>query len=168
VRAAIAAALLAAALLAGCGGGSDEPKTVSKELYIAEGDEVCAGLADRIRSAGAENPQTPKDITESANVLADLYGKLLEGLQDLKPPTVAADRRGATVYLAAVGRTSSLLGQLRTSAKDFEEAAKGTDERKVAETGNEVRRALDAFRASQAQANQRALAYGYQLCGNLN
>ena len=165
----VAAALVAAALaVAGCGGGSDEPKTVSKDLYIAEADQVCASLADRIRTAGSNDPQSAKDITTSANVLADLYGDLQRKLGDIKPPTAAADRRGAAAYIQAVGRTGSLLAQLRTSAKSLEDAAKAKDATKVADAGNAVRGALDAFRAAQAQANQKALAYGFNLCGNLN
>jgi hypothetical protein len=165
----IGAALVAAALaVTGCGGGSDGPKTVTKDLYIAEADDVCAGLADRIRSAGSNSPQTPKDITDSANVLADLYGDLERRLQDVKLPTAVGDRRGATAYIQAVGRTGSLLGQLRSSARSLEDAAKAKDANKVADAGNAVRGALDAFRASQAQANQRALSYGFNLCGNLN
>ena len=169
MRRLLAAALLAAALaVAGCGGGSDEPKIVSKDLYIAEGDQVCASLADRFRSAGSNNPNTPQQITASANVLADIYGDLEQKLKDIKPPTAVADRRGATAYVAAVGRTGSLLGQLRSSAKSLEDAAKANDATRVTDAGNAVRGALDAFRASQARANQRALAYGFNLCGNLN
>jgi hypothetical protein len=169
VRRAVAAALVAAAVLvAGCGGGSDEPKTVSKDLYVAEADQVCASFADRFRTAGANDPKTPGQITESAKVLADLYGDLETKLQDIKLPTTAADRRGATGYVAAVDHTGSLLGQLRSSAQSLEDAAKAKDATKVADAGNAVRAALDAFRAAQAQANQRALAYGFNLCGNLN
>ena len=165
----LAAVLVAAALaVAGCGGGSNEPKTVSKDLYNAESDQVCSTLAERIRSAGSNDPQSPQDITKSANVLADLYGDLENKLEDLKLPTAVADRRGAAAYVQAVSRTGALLAQLRTSAKSLEDAAKAKDATKVAAAGNAVRAALDAFRAAQAQANQKALAYGYNLCGNLN
>ncbi len=168
MRRLLAAALVAAVLLGGCGGGSDAPATVSKELYIAEADEVCADFAARFRGAGKNDPQNAHEITESAETLADIYGDLLGRLQDLKTPTAAADRRGAAAYIAAVGRTGSLLAQLRTSAKSLEDAAGKKDADKVAQAGTAVRSALDAFRASQAQANQRALAYGFALCGNLN
>jgi hypothetical protein len=168
VRNAVAAALLAAALLAGCGGATDEPKVVTKDLYIAEGDNVCAGLSERINSAGASNPKTPTDIVDAANTLADLYGELLKGLRGVRLPTRAADRTGAAAYVAAVGRTDALLAQLRSSAKRFVDAVDAKDQNKIGQTGNDVRSALDAFRAAQAQANQRALIYGFNLCGNLN
>jgi hypothetical protein len=168
VRRATAAALAAAVLLAGCGGGGDEPKVVSKDLYIANGDDVCASLTARFEDAGSSNPNTPKEIVDSANVLADLYGDLLKKLKDLKLPSRPAARIGAEQYVTAIGRTDALLAGLQSSAKSFEDAVDRKDQRKVGTTGNDVRSALDAFRAAQAGANQRAIAYGFNLCGNLN
>lgn len=169
MRRAIAAALTAAAVLAGCGGGgSDAPKVVTKDLYVAQADEVCSGLSERFDNAGASDPKTPKQIVDSANVLADLYGDLAGGLRKLKLPTRDADRVGAQLYLTSVGSTNALLGRLRASAKSFEDAVSAKDKRKIETTGNDVRSALDAFRAAQAQANTRAIAYGFNLCGNLN
>jgi hypothetical protein len=167
VRRVVAAALTAAALLAGCGGGDDGPKVVTKDSFISEGDLVCASLAERFADAGATDPKSSKDIADSARVLADNYGDLLEGLRDLDLPTAAADRRGAAAYVAAVQRTEGLLGDLRTSSKAFQASTAGTDVAKVQEAGNEVRQALDAFRAGQASANRRAVTYGFNLCGNL-
>jgi hypothetical protein len=166
----MAAALTAAVLLAGCGGGggSDTPKVVTKDLYIAQADEVCAGLSERFNSAGASDPTTPKQIADSANVLADLYGDLAGSLKKLKLPTRNADRVGAQLYLTSVGDTNALLGQLRSSADSFVAAVAAKNRRKIESTGNDVRSALDEFRAAQAQANTRAIAYGFNLCGNLN
>jgi hypothetical protein len=163
----IAAALLVAALLPGCG-GDDQPKTMSKERYVAEGDVVCAGLTDKFAQAGATDPRTPQEIEQSADVLADLYGQLRKGLQDIKLPTDPAERRGAAAYVAAVGRTDPALARLRSSAQRFAAAAGNDDRREVAATGNAVRAALDAFRAAQTQADRRALDYGFNYCGNLN
>lgn len=162
----IAVALLVAALLAGCG-GEDEPKTMSKARYTAEADVVCAGLTARFADAGATDPQTPEEIEQSAAVLADLYGDLRKGLQDIRLPTDPAERRGAAAYLAAVGRTDPALARLRSSAQRFVAAAQGNDSAELAQSGNAVRAALDAFRAAQAQAERRALAYGFNHCGNL-
>jgi hypothetical protein len=166
MRRPFAAVALVAALLAGCG-GDDQPKTVSKERYVAEGDVVCAGLTDKFAQAGATDPQTPQEIKQSADVLADLYGELRKGLQNIKLPTDPAERRGAAAYVAAVGRTDPALARLRSSAQRFVAAA-GNDGRELAAAGNAVRAALDAFRAAQAQADGRALDYGFNYCGNLN
>jgi hypothetical protein len=169
VRPSIAAALVAVALAAGgCGGGSDEPKNVTKDLYIAKADQVCAGLASAISDAGADNPKTAKDISESADVLADRYGDLLKKLQDLKPPTAAADRRGATAYVAAIARTDSHLVQLRTAAGGLQDAVDSKDRQRITTAGTAVQRALADFRSAQAQADQRALAYGFTVCSSLD
>lgn len=163
------AALVAAALLAGCGGddgGSSLP--VTKELYIAQADEVCGGLQGRFETAGASNPQTPKQIVDSANVLGDLYGELFDGLKDLELPARAADRTGAAEYITAVGRTDAQLVELKSSADAFADAVDAKDKRRIESGGQAVRSALDAFRAEQAKANQTAIVYGFNLCGNLN
>jgi hypothetical protein len=164
----IAAALLAAIVLSGCGGGGDQPKTMSKERYVAEGDLVCARLTDRFATAGATDPQTPQDIAQSADVLADLYGELRKGLQDIRLPTDPAERRGAEAYVAAVRATDPTLVRLRSSAQRFVAATGAPDKRELAQAGVAVRAALDAFRAAQAQANRRALDYGFDTCGNLD
>lgn len=164
---AIAAAIVAAAVLAGCG-GSDEPKITSKDDYIAAGDKVCSSLGDRFATAGAADPQTPKEIVESADVLADLYGDLINGLQDIKLPVSPADSRGALAYVNAVRRTRPALVTLRASAQRLQDAVGAKDQRKVAAAGNDVRKALDDFRLAQSQGNERARDYGYVLCGNLN
>jgi hypothetical protein len=169
----IAVVLLVAALLAGCGGGGDDQSsTMSKERYVAEGDVVCAELTDRFAGAGATDPQTPQEIEHAADVLAGLYGELDKGLRDIRLPTAPADRRGALAYLAAVRRTDPLLARLRASAQRFAAAAAdgggGGDRVELAQAGNAVRGALDAFRAAQAQADRRALDYGFNYCGNLD
>jgi hypothetical protein len=164
---AVAAALALVLLLAGCGGG-DEPKTMTKQRYVAEGDVVCAGLSEKFAAAGATDPRTPEEIAQSADVLADLYGQLRKGLQDIKLPAAPAERRGAAAYVAAVRRTDPALARLRSSAQRFVVVAKSDDQRELAAAGNDVRAALDAFRAAQAQADGRALDYGFEYCGNLN
>jgi hypothetical protein len=165
----IAAALLVAMLLTGCGGGGgDQPKTMSKERYVAEGDVVCARLTERFAKAGATDPQTPQEVVQSADVLANLYGELRHGLQDIRLPTDPAQRRGAAAYVAAVSHTDPTLARLRSSAQRFVAAAGADDARELARAGNAVRAALDAFRAAQAQANRRALDYGFDYCGNLD
>jgi len=172
VRRPVAAALLAAALVpaaAGCGGGgSDEPKSVSKDVYIAKADEVCARLANSIRGAGAADPKTPEDITQSADVLADAYGDLLKKLQGLKPPSAAAERRGAGSYVATVAQTDSHLVELKAAARELQAAVASKDKQRITNAGTAVQRALADFRTAQAQSDQQAVAYGFQVCGTIN
>jgi hypothetical protein len=164
---AIAAALLATVVLGGCG-GSDEPTTMSKARYVAEGDNVCAKLTDRFATAGATDPQTPQQTAQAADVLADLYGELRQGLEDIKLPTARAERSGAAAYVAGVRHTDATLVSLRASAQRFVAAADAGEPRELAQAGNAVRAALDAFRAAQAHAARRALDYGFDYCGNLD
>jgi hypothetical protein len=164
---AVAVALLAAGLLAGCG-GSDEPTTMSKARYVAEGDNVCAKLTDRFATAGATDPQTPQQTAQAADLLANLYGELSQGLQAIKLPADRAERSGAAAYVAAVRRTDATLASLRASAQRFVAAADAGEPGELAQAGNAVRSALDTFRAAQAQADRRALDYGFDYCGNLD
>ena len=167
MRRLIAAAVIAAALLAGCGGG-DGPETQTKDNYIVEADDVCAQLSQRFQEAGDTDPQTPEQIADSADVLAELYGDLLDGLQDVRLPALAADRRGAAGFVAGVRRTGRLLDGLQASAQRFVQASLGTDPRELTQAGIAVRAALDAFRAEQAGTDRLALVYGFNVCGGLN
>ncbi len=164
----IAAAAIAAALLGGCGGGDDGPDVQTKDSYIAQADDVCAKLAQRFQDAGETDPQTPEQIAQSADVLADLYGDLLGGLQDVRPPAAAEPRRGAAAFLAGVRRTDGLLDDLQASAQRFVDASNGQDARELTAAGNAVRTALDAFRAEQAATDRLALEYGFDVCSGLN
>ena len=168
MRARFGVALLAAGLLlAGCG-GSDEPKTMSKAQFVVEGDVVCAKLSDRFARAGATDPQTPQQTAEAANVLADLYDELRRGLQDIRLPDDRAERSGAVAYVAAIRRTDTTLEALRGSAQRFVAAADVGEPRELTQAGNAVRTALDEFRAAQANADRRAIDYGFDYCGNLD
>lgn len=167
MRRLIAAGLAAAGLLAGCGGG-DEPKTVTKDSYIAKADKVCADLSQRFSDAGGEDPQTPKDIVDSAGVLANLYDDLHKRLQDVKLPAGGAARAGAASYVEQVGTTQQLADQLRSSAQRLQDAVDTKDKSKITVAGTDVRTALDAFRAAQIQASRSGTAYGFTVCGSLN
>ncbi|HUR85899.1 MAG TPA: hypothetical protein VMY78_11180 [Solirubrobacteraceae bacterium] len=164
----IAAAVIAAAVLGGCGGGDDGPDVQTQDSYIAQADDVCAKLAQRFQDAGETDPQTPEEIAQSADVLVELYGDLLGGLQDVRLPAAAAPRRGAAAFVAGVRRTNGLLGDLQSSSQRFVEASQGSDPRELTIAGNAVRSALDTFRAEQAVSDRLGLEYGFNVCGSLN
>jgi hypothetical protein len=167
VRRALAAALAAAALIAGCG-GSDAPKIASKADFIAAGDSVCASLSARFESAGKANPKTAQEIADSAGVLASVYGDLHKRLVAIALPPKAGDRPGAKAYVDAVGATGPPLAALGASTKRLLAAADAKDNRKAAIAGQDVRKALDDFRAAQQQANASARGYGFNICSSLN
>lgn len=157
--------LLLVALLAGCGGGEDGPQT--KEGFIVAADSVCRDLAGDLAQAGAANPQTPEQVAEANNVLADLYGRLVEGIGKVRLPDAGAPRRQAQAFVASVRTADPLVEQLRAVSKDFVTAASSKDRQATAAAGNEVRSALDAFRAARASSDRLAIGYGMSFCGNL-
>jgi hypothetical protein len=158
-------ALLVTVLLAGCGGGDTGPQT--KEGFISAADGVCENVQSDIQRAGAADPQTPQQVAEANNVLADLYGKLADDLAKVRLPDTGAARRRAQTFVASIRGADPLVEKLRAASKDFVTAAESNDKQAAATAGNEVRSALDAFRAARARSDRLALQYGLNICGNL-
>jgi len=57
------------------------------------------------------------------------------------------------------------LALLRQSSQRLVAAGNGRDPRVLAQAGNDVRAALDAFRAARAESDRLAIAYGFNVCG---
>lgn len=157
-------ALLVTALLAGCGGDTG-PQT--KEGFISAADGVCVKAQSDIQRAGSADPQTPQQVAEANNVLADLYGKLADDLAKVRLPEAGTARRQAQTFVASVRSADPLVERLRAASKDFVAAADSKDPQATAVAGNEVRSALDAFRSARATSDRLALRYGLNICGNL-
>jgi predicted small secreted protein len=63
----IAAVVMAALLLAGCGGGSDDSgsgKSISKEEFIAKADAICKKGTERLQTAIFAALKTPQNLTK--------------------------------------------------------------------------------------------------------
>jgi hypothetical protein len=157
--------LLVTVLLAGCGGDDTGPQT--KEGFISAADGVCENVQSDIQRAGAANPRTPQQVADANNVLADLYGKLADDLAKVRLPESGTARREAQTFIASVRRAGPLVEKLRAASKDFATAADSKDRQAAVAAGNEVRSALDAFRAARATSDRLALEYGLNICGNL-
>ncbi len=151
-------------LLAACGGGS-APQT--REGFISAADGVCQKLFGEIAQAGSADPKTPEQIAEANTVLANLYERLSRDLADVPLPEEGAARRGAEAFVASVRRADPLLVRMRAAARRFEVAARAGDAQAAATAGNDVRSALDAFRAARAESDRLAVDYGLNFCGNL-
>jgi hypothetical protein len=158
--------LLAAALLAGCGGDEDKgPQT--KEGFISAADGVCEDLFSEFAQADADQPTTPQDVAAATEQLADTYEKLGEQLDEVRLPDTGAARTQAQAFVASVGAAKPLLANLRAASKRFVRAAEAEDRQALPKAGNEVRTALDAFRSARADSDRLAIAYGLNFCGNL-
>jgi hypothetical protein len=158
--------LLAAALLAGCGGGDDGgPQT--KAGFIAAADRVCADLSTDIAEAGSSNPQTPPQIAEANDVLADIYGKLADKISDVPLPAAGAARTGAQAFVSSIRAADPLVEKLRSTSDRFVAAAKAKDKAAITASGTALRSELDAFRAARADSDLQAIAYGMEICGSL-
>jgi len=152
-------------LLTGCG-GDDTPQT--KEGFILEADGVCESYVDEFNKAGSQSPGTPKEVAQANDVLADLYERFSERIGEVRLPAAGAARTRAKAYVDSVRRSEPLLDRLRAASKAFLEAAQGTDARMLITAGNNLRQALDAFRASRSASDRLAVEYGLNLCGNLD
>ena len=151
--------------LSGCG-GEDAPQT--KEGFILEADGVCESFVGEFTEAGSKDPGTPKEVADANKVLADLYERFSERISDVRLPASGAARTQAQAYVDSVRRSEPLLDRLRAASEDFLTAAEGSDARALSTAGNNLRGALDAFRASRSASDRLAVEYGLNLCGNLD
>ena len=153
------------ALPSGCG-GDETPQT--KEGFILEADGVCETFVDDFTAAGSQSPGTPKEVAEANQVLADLYERFSERIREVRLPAAGAARTQAKAYVDSVRRSEPLLDRLRAASQGFLDAAEANDARALSAAGNTLRQALDAFRASRSASDRLAVAYGLNLCGNLD
>jgi len=152
------------ALLSGCGGDSG-PQT--KEGFILDADGVCESFLTEFEDAGSGNPGTAQEVAEANKVLADVYGRFSDVMRQVRLPD-GAGRTQAQAYVGSVRASEPLLERLRSTADAFLEAARGTDRQALAVAGNDLRAALDGFRATRARSDTLAVDYGLNLCGNLD
>ena len=158
--------LLAVALLIGCGGEDRGPQT--KEGFILDADGVCESFAGEFEEAGAASPGTAKEVADANKVLADVYGRFSDVMSKVRLPESGPARTQAKAYVDSVRASEPLLARLRTAADGFLAAATGSDRQALTVAGNELRSALDAFRANRARSDTLAVQYGLNLCGNLD
>ena len=164
-RRTLTAVLLAAVLLAGCGGDDSGPQT--KEGFISAADIVCQDLFSEFAQASSGQPTTPQAVAEANNELADTYDEFAARLSDVPLPEAGAARRQAQAFVGSVRAVQPLLENLRDASGRFVAAASAEDREALAKAGNDVRSSLDAFRSARAQSDRLAIAYGLNFCGNL-
>lgn len=152
--------------LSGCGGDDRGPQT--KEGFTLDADGVCESFAGEFQDAGSENPGTAKEVADANKVLADLYERFSGVMGEVRLPASGAARTQAKAYVDSVRASEPLLERLRATADAFLTAAQGQDRQALTVAGNDLRIALDGFRASRAKSDTLAVQYGLNLCGNLD
>ena len=87
---------------------------------------------------------------------------------EVRLPAGGAACTQAKAYVDSVLASGPQLDRLRLTSDAFLEAAKGQDRQALTVAGNDLRIALDGFRASRAKSDTLAVQYGLNLCGNLD
>jgi len=165
VRRPLTALVLAAVLLAGCGGGDDSPQT--KEGFISAADGVCEDLFSEFAQLSSGQPTTPRDVADANNQLADTYAKLADRLDKVPLPEKGAARTQAQAFVRSVDAAKPQLVRLRAASRRFVDAAEAENRAAITKAGSDVRAALDGFRSARATSDRLAIAFGLNFCGNL-
>jgi hypothetical protein len=150
---AVAAALFAA----GCGGGggdtestptttSEEPRSLSKNELIAQGDAICGEVNAAVGALGTESAEAavPDQIEKTSN----LYIGMVERLQELGTPE--GDDGSYAKVMEAAEELAKVEGEVKLAAEREDTAALG-------EAASEAAPALEEF---ESQAG----TYGFEDC----
>jgi hypothetical protein len=113
---ALASAVVAGALVAGCGGGDDSSTTtLSQSEFVAKATAICRPVNQDIEAAahkylGAGRP-TPQDFEQftSTAVVPDTQ-QIIDGLKGLTPPAAQSG-----TYSALLGELQSVNDQLKAN-----------------------------------------------------
>jgi hypothetical protein len=139
--------LLAAALLAGCGGSGSDPLT--KAEYIAAADRICTAQEFSVTTLDGKEAELPSGGTPSFNrEFADDKAGILDELSALEPPT--ADRDVISAWLAARRQQIDLL-------REGAEAQKSNDDSRVTVL-------TDQFGEARSRDLATARDYGMEVC----
>ncbi len=152
------AALLAALLIAGCGGdGADEVQT--KADFIAAADKIC--LARDTGASKLAPVQSDNDLGRFSGELAKVYEKAIDDLEAVPLPAGTA-RAGAEKYVRA---TVALRGpvELMTAASTRLRAAASAAALK--EAGQQLGTGVNSVKSLGEVADRAARDYGMRNCG---
>ena len=148
-----AAFLLAALVVAGCGGGGDATETtaetteakpsLTKAELISQGDAICAEVNAAIGSVGASAADTQTQITQTAG----LYVNLIDSLLRLGTPQ---ENAGYSDFIAAAEELAKVEGEVKLASEREDTEA----------LGDAATRATPALEEFQSQA----AIYGFEQC----
>lgn len=109
--------VLAAALLAGCGGGDG----LSKEDYVSQAEAICQSANDELNAMDV--PTTPEEFQSFFNDGLSLVEDATQQLMDLEAPSADAEE----LQRALTGPLTTQAGVLRDFAPDVQEAVESDD-----------------------------------------
>ena len=158
----LCAALLAALLIAGCGGGDDDGAT-SKADFIAAADKICVerdASASKLRAV-----QSDADIGRLSGELAAIYEKAITKLEAVPLPGGEA-RAGAEKYVRATAALRGPVQQMTTASASLQAAATTQQAGALKEAGKRLQSGVNAVQALGEVADRAARDYGMRTCGS--
>jgi hypothetical protein len=138
--------LLAAALLAGCGGGGSKDQGLTREQYAAKADAICTKYKAKTNSLS--RPSTLSDLAKLADQVLPLLDNARGELRALRPPQDEASA------------VQSWLDQFDLSIDDVR---KIRDKAKAGDSAGVQAAATPALRHNQ-RANELAAQLGMTVC----
>lgn len=115
----LAAISTAAVLVAGCGGGSSEPKTLSHAELTRQANAACTQASKRVRAL--EAPTALSGLQEYATSVQAIGQDLEKNLKVLAPN--AQDRAKLNAYRGALHQSNTVAGQLAVAAGNADRTA---------------------------------------------
>jgi hypothetical protein len=156
----LGAVLVAAVLLAGCGGGDkkDDSKIETKADFIAAADKICVARDTQSRRLARESGT---DVGRLSRELAGAYEAAIKKVDALALPPGAA-RAGARKYVLSVKAMRRPVQRMKATASDVENA---TDVAKLKAAGAQLQINVNTVQALSDVADQNARVYGMKSCG---
>jgi hypothetical protein len=156
----LGAVLVAAVLLAGCGGGDkkDDSKIETKADFIAAADKICVARDARSRQLARESGT---DVGRLSRQLAEAYADAITKVEALSLPAGSA-RPGAKKYVDSVTAMRRPVQRMKSTAADLEKADNVTD---LKASGAQLQINVNTVQALSDVADQNARVYGMKSCG---
>jgi hypothetical protein len=157
----LCAVLLAATLLAGCGGGDDAGTVETKADFAAAADKICVERDTSASKLGAV--QSDADLGRLSGELARIYEKAISELESVSLPAGSA-RAGAEKYVRATVALRQPVARMATASTNLQSAA-AKSAGALKEAGVQLQTSVNTVQALGGVADQAARDYGMRNCG---
>jgi hypothetical protein len=160
----LSAILVAAAVLAACGGGDKPPAIHSKADFVKAGDKICEDRdhdsAKFINSLGKD-----AEIAAISSGLADIYATTIAKTTKLALPP-GPDRAGAQAYIKALMAESRPVTRWKAAAADFTKAVASKNLAAIKSTAGQLQIHTTTVQGLDSIVAQKASDYGLTRCAN--